>query len=36
MRTEIDLLVLEECLLWKQQQPAFKDDVDWKKEYGND
>jgi carbamoyltransferase len=36
MRTEIDLLVLEEYLLWKSGQPAFADDVDWKREYGND
>ena len=23
MRTEIDLLVLEDCLLWKEQQPPY-------------
>jgi carbamoyltransferase len=36
MRTEVDLLVLEDCLLWKDQQPPFKDDCDWRSEYGND
>jgi len=36
MRTEMDLLVLEQFLLWRHQQPAFQDDVDWKSEYGND
>lgn len=25
MRTEIDLLVLEDCLLWKDRQPEYKD-----------
>jgi carbamoyltransferase len=35
MRTEIDLLVLEECLLWKEQQPSFLDDVDWRKEFND-
>ena len=33
MRTEIDLLVIEGCLLWKNQQPKFEDDVDWRKQY---
>ncbi len=36
MRTEIDLLVLEDCLLWKDKQPKFVDNQDWTKEYGND
>jgi len=36
MRTEMDLLVLEEFLLWRDQQPRFEDDKDWKAEYGND
>jgi carbamoyltransferase len=33
MRTEIDLLVMEDCLLWKSEQPAFADAQDWKSEY---
>jgi carbamoyltransferase len=36
MRTEMDVLVLEEFVLRKGQQPAFADSSDWKKEYGND
>jgi carbamoyltransferase len=28
MRTEIDLLVMEDCLLWKIDQPAFRDVAD--------
>ena len=36
MRTGMDLLVLGEFLLWKDRQPAFDDDGQWKKEYGND
>ena len=30
MRTEIDLLVLEDALLWKSEQPAYEDSVDEK------
>jgi carbamoyltransferase len=33
MRTEIDLLVLEDCLLWKSEQPKFTDREDWKTAY---
>jgi carbamoyltransferase len=33
MRTSMDLLVLEDCLLWKDEQPAFHDDDDWESEY---
>ncbi|MBL7124597.1 MAG: carbamoyltransferase [Dehalococcoidales bacterium] len=33
MRTEMDLLVLEDCLLWKEEQPAFEDTEDWRKTY---
>ena len=36
MRTEMDLLVLGEFLLWKDKQPPFDDDDKWKTEYGND
>ena len=33
MRTEMDLLVLEDCLLWKHEQPALKEARDWQTEY---
>jgi carbamoyltransferase len=33
MRTEMDLLVLEDCLLWKTEQPAAEKDESWKQEY---
>lgn len=33
MRTNMDMLVIENCLLHKQNQPELKDDVDWMKEY---
>ena len=33
MRTEIDLLVLEDCLLWKEQQPPFEDRAGWRDEF---
>lgn len=33
MRTEMDLLVLENCLLLKDEQPMFNDDGDWRNEY---
>jgi len=33
MRTEMDLLVMEDCLLWKAEQPAFKESGDWRAEY---
>ena len=36
MRTEMDLLVLDEFLLWKDKQPEFEDDENWKKVYGHD
>ena len=32
-RTQMDLLVLEDCLLWKEQQPEFVDSEDWSREY---
>ncbi len=35
-RTEMDLLVLEDCLLWKEQQPPWADAEDWKQEYDPD
>jgi carbamoyltransferase len=36
MRTEMDLLVLGDCILWKSDQPALEDDEDWRSTYGND
>jgi carbamoyltransferase len=33
MRTDMDMLVLEDCLLYKEDQPSLKDDVDWRKAY---
>ena len=33
MRTDIDLLVLEDCVLWKNEQPEFRDREDWRKVY---
>lgn len=33
MRTEMDMLVLENCILYKEQQPAFHEKVDWKTLY---
>jgi carbamoyltransferase len=36
MRTEMDALVLETCVLEKHNQPKFVDDSDWKKEFDLD
>ncbi|OGW25941.1 MAG: hypothetical protein A2X59_12305 [Nitrospirae bacterium GWC2_42_7] len=33
MRTNMDYLVLGDFILDKSEQPEFKDDMDWKKEY---
>lgn len=33
MRTDVDLLVLEDRLLWKSEQPAFSDDSEWQTQY---
>lgn len=33
MRTEMDLLVLEDCLLWKNEQPESEKDDSWKQEF---
>ena len=33
MRTEIDLLVLEDFLLWKKDQPKFEDSDDWRNKF---
>ena len=32
-RTQIDLLVLEDCVLWKRDQPPMPDDESWKSTY---
>lgn len=36
MRTEIDVLVMEDLVLYKREQPPLPDDVDWRKEYALD
>jgi carbamoyltransferase len=33
MRTDIDVLVLENCVLYKHEQPPFEDLEDWKEKY---
>jgi carbamoyltransferase len=33
MRTGMDLLVLEDCLLWKTEQPAFEESERWEQVY---
>jgi carbamoyltransferase len=33
MRTEMDLLVLEDVVLWRSEQPPLPDDEDWRKTY---
>ena len=33
MRTEMDLLVLEDVVLWRREQPALPDDKDWRTTY---
>ncbi len=33
MRTEMDVLVLENCVLLKEEQPAFAETVDWRKSF---
>lgn len=33
MRTDMDVLVLENCILYKEDQPLFSDNIDWRKEY---
>ncbi|MGH7258479.1 MAG: carbamoyltransferase family protein [Nitrospiraceae bacterium] len=33
MRTEMDLLVLENCVLYKSEQKPLEGDTDWKKEF---
>lgn len=33
MRTEMDILVLEDCILYKEEQPQLKEEKDWRKIY---
>jgi len=33
MRTEMDVLVMGNCILRKEEQPEFHDDIDWRQEY---
>jgi carbamoyltransferase len=33
MRTEMDVLVLENCILYKEEQPPLEDKVDWRQLY---
>jgi len=36
MRTEMDALLIENCLLLKSKQPAYVEEDDWKKRYESD
>jgi len=36
MRTEMDLLVMEDCILHKADQPPMKEDSDWRSEHALD
>ena len=36
MRTEMDVLVLENCVLLKEDQPKFEDTSDWRSEFALD
>src|SRR5207237_2266256 len=36
MRTNMDVLVLEDCILEKSEQPKLADDADWRKQYALD
>lgn len=36
MRTEMDALVLETCVLEKEKQPVFQDNKDWRSEFSLD
>ena len=36
MRTEMDFLVLETCVLDKRDQPKFEEKTDWQSEFGLD
>lgn len=36
MRTEMDVLTIENFILYKEEQPSFEDQQDWQKTYGLD
>lgn len=36
MRTEMDILVLEDCVLYKEEQPPLSEDSDWRELYDLD
>jgi len=33
MRTEMDVLVLEDCILYKEEQPPWEEKKDWRSEF---
>jgi len=33
MRTEMDVLVIEDCILFKEEQPTWKEEGDWRSEF---
>ncbi|MBP9839198.1 MAG: carbamoyltransferase [Proteobacteria bacterium] len=33
MRTNIDVLVLEDCVLYKEEQPKLREDINWQQEF---
>jgi carbamoyltransferase len=36
MRTDMDVLIMENLILYKNEQPEFKDDENWSEKYGLD
>lgn len=36
MRTEMDVLILENVILYKEEQPEFKDSINWRERYALD
>lgn len=36
MRTDMDVLVLENFILYKEEQPKWNDNINWKEKYGLD
>ena len=32
MRTEMDVLVIEDCILYKEEQPKWEEKGDWRNE----
>lgn len=36
MRTDMDVLVLENCILYKQEQPEWKETIDWRENFALD